>query len=76
MIRIVISRSAVFTVALVAAATVHAAGRPLTPDDFYRIQEVHEPQVSPDGLQVAYLVSHNDRDADELQDHSLVGWLG
>lgn len=75
MIRIVISRSAVVAVALVAAAAVHAAGRLLTPDDFYRIQEVHEPQVSPDGLQVAYLVSHNDRDADERRTTLwMVGW--
>ena len=75
MINIVPTRFESLVVALVATAAVHASGRPLTPDDFYRIQEVHEPQVSPDGLQIAYLVSQNDRDADERTTTLwMVGW--
>jgi dipeptidyl aminopeptidase/acylaminoacyl peptidase len=49
---------------------VHAADTPvprraLTADDFYNMQIVSEPQVSPDGKWVAYIVSTNDRGADE-----------
>jgi dipeptidyl aminopeptidase/acylaminoacyl peptidase len=71
------ARPASWVLALLAAATAHASGRALTPDDFYRIQEVHEPQVSPDGAQVAYLVSHNDRDRDDYETTLwLVPWQG
>ena len=38
---------------------------PLTADDVYRIQALSDPQVSPDGLWVAYVVTTNDRGADE-----------
>jgi dipeptidyl aminopeptidase/acylaminoacyl peptidase len=34
-------------------------------DDFYRVQALSDPQVSPDGLWVAYVVTTSDRDADE-----------
>ena len=75
--RFVLARMAPLVIAVVAAAGVHAAGRPLTPDDYYRIQDVHGPQVSPDGLQVAYLVSHYDRDADKRRTALwMVGWDG
>jgi dipeptidyl aminopeptidase/acylaminoacyl peptidase len=43
------------------------AHRLLSPDDFFRVQDVSEPQVSPDGLWVAYVVTSNDRDADEAR---------
>src|ERR1700726_564745 len=33
--------------------------------DFYRVQALSDPQVSPDGLWVAYVVTASDRDADE-----------
>jgi len=36
------------------------APRPLTVDDFFRIHEVGEPQVSPDGKWVAYTVTKQD----------------
>jgi dipeptidyl aminopeptidase/acylaminoacyl peptidase len=39
--------------------------RPLNADDFYNLQLVSDPQVSPDGKWVAYVVSGNDRNADE-----------
>jgi dipeptidyl aminopeptidase/acylaminoacyl peptidase len=75
--RIAIARVASLLVGLVMAAAVHASGRPLTTDDYYRIQDVHDPQVSPDGLQIAYLVSHYDRDADKRRTALwMVGWNG
>ena len=52
-------------------------GRSLTPDDYYRIQDVHAPQVSPDGLQIAYLVSNYDGEADKRRTALwMVGWDG
>jgi dipeptidyl aminopeptidase/acylaminoacyl peptidase len=42
----------------------HAERRAFVPEDFYRILEVHDPQVSPDGQWVAYVVSANDRETD------------
>jgi dipeptidyl aminopeptidase/acylaminoacyl peptidase len=41
------------------------ARRSLASDDFYRVQALSDPQVSPDGLWVAYVVTTSDRDADE-----------
>src|SRR5579863_9353738 len=43
------------------------AAHPFAPDDFFRVQEVRDPRVSPDGNWVAYVVSSNDREADEAQ---------
>jgi len=60
----------------------HAADTPpprraLTPDDFYNMQIVTEPQVSPDGKWVAYVVSTNDRGADEERSAVwMVSWDG
>jgi len=42
-----------------------AAPRPLTVDDYFRIRDVGGPQVSPDGLWVAYTVATNDLEKDE-----------
>ena len=41
------------------------ARRSLASDDFYRVQALSDPQVSPEGLWVAYVVTTSDRDADE-----------
>jgi dipeptidyl aminopeptidase/acylaminoacyl peptidase len=49
----------------VQAADTVPSRRPLNADDFYNLQLVSDPQVSPDGKWVAYVVSGNDRDADE-----------
>jgi dipeptidyl aminopeptidase/acylaminoacyl peptidase len=43
------------------------ARRALAPDDLYRVEDVSDPQVSSDGLMVAYVVSSNDREADEAR---------
>jgi dipeptidyl aminopeptidase/acylaminoacyl peptidase len=59
------------------AADAPAARRTLTPDDFYRVQDVSEPQVSPDGQWVAYVVTTNDRESDEARSAIwMVSWDG
>ncbi len=61
----------------VQAADTPPSRRPLTPDDFYNMQIVSDPQVSPDGKWVAYVVSTNDRDADESRSTIwMVSWDG
>ena len=39
-----------------------AVRRPLSPADYYEVLTVSDPQVSPDGRWVAYVVTSNDRD--------------
>ena len=59
------------------AAEPAAARRPLVPDDFYRLEAVSEPRVAPDGQWVAYLVTENDREADEQRSAVwMVSWDG
>jgi dipeptidyl aminopeptidase/acylaminoacyl peptidase len=54
-----------------------AARRTLNADDFYRVQDVSEPQVSPDGQWVAYVVTTNDRESDEARSAIwMVSWDG
>ena len=51
--------------------------RALTPDDLYRVEDVSDPQVSPDGLWVAYVVTLNDRESDEARSAIwMVSWDG
>jgi len=51
--------------------------RKLAPDDFYRVQDVSDPQVSPDGLWVAYVVTTNEREPDEARSAVwMVSWDG
>lgn len=53
------------------------AKRALTPDDIYLTETVTEPQVSPDGAWIAYLVTTNDRESDEMQNAIwMVSWDG
>ncbi len=54
----------VFGLALVLATTgpLLAAGRPMTVDDLLAVKTVSDPQISPDGKLVAYVVSEIDRD--------------
>jgi dipeptidyl aminopeptidase/acylaminoacyl peptidase len=60
-----------------AAAVPGAVRRTLTPDDLYRVKDVSDPRVSPDGLWVAYLVTENDRGADEARSTVwMVSWDG
>jgi dipeptidyl aminopeptidase/acylaminoacyl peptidase len=58
-------------------ADVPSARRTLSPDDFYRVQDVSDPQVSPDGAWVAYVVTTNDRQSDEARSAIwMVSWDG
>ena len=51
--------------------------RTLTADDFYRAVDVSDPQVSPKGRWVAYVVTTNDRAADEARSAVwMVSWDG
>jgi dipeptidyl aminopeptidase/acylaminoacyl peptidase len=59
------------------AADVAGARRTLNADDFFRVQDLSDPQVSPDGLWVAYVVSSNDRESDEERNAIwMVSWDG
>jgi len=61
-----------------AVAADQAPGRrTLKPDDLFRVQDLSDPQISPDGLWVAYVVSTNDRDSDEERSAIwMVSWDG
>jgi dipeptidyl aminopeptidase/acylaminoacyl peptidase len=52
----------VFIAAVVIASPVLAAGRPITIDDLLAVKSVSDPQISPDGKLVAYVVSEIDRE--------------
>jgi dipeptidyl aminopeptidase/acylaminoacyl peptidase len=71
---------AVLTLILGAPSPAHAeagARRTLAPDDFYGVQELSDPQVSPDGAWVAYVVTTNDHEADEARSAIwMVSWDG
>lgn len=59
------------------AADTDAARRTLAPDDFYQVEDVSDPQVSPDGAWVAYVLTTNDREADEARSAIwMVSWDG
>jgi dipeptidyl aminopeptidase/acylaminoacyl peptidase len=56
---------------------VHAAGRPLDPQDWLRFRPVYDVHIAPDGATVAYLVNRYDKDADEsIADLWSVSWTG
>jgi dipeptidyl aminopeptidase/acylaminoacyl peptidase len=49
----------------------------LKADDFYRAADVSDPQVSPDGLWIAYVLGSNDREADQARSAIwMVSWDG
>ena len=49
----------------------------MAPDDLYRVADVSDAQVSPDGSWVAYVVATSERDADEPQSAIwMVSWDG
>jgi dipeptidyl aminopeptidase/acylaminoacyl peptidase len=70
------------TVSLSAQTSTHTAPSPAAPhamtlDDLFRLQDVGDPQVSPDGNWVAYTVSTIDTAADKrLTDIWMVRWDG
>ena len=60
-----------------AGAIAADASRSLAPEDFYRVQDVSDPEVSPDGQWVAYVVTTNDAQADEARSAIwMVSWDG
>jgi dipeptidyl aminopeptidase/acylaminoacyl peptidase len=59
----------VLLLALVPATTAQTARRPLKVDDFSRFRNVSDPQVSPDGNWVAYVVSTTDVKEDKSNSH-------
>jgi dipeptidyl aminopeptidase/acylaminoacyl peptidase len=62
---------------LALGAEAPAVHRTLAPDDLYRVQDVSEPQVSPDGQWVAYVVTTNDRESDQARSAIwMVSWDG
>ena len=77
MIKIAASLLLWFCAAQAMAGQATAVRRTLTPDDFYLIQDLSDPQVSPDGQWVAYVVTTNDREADEARGAIwMVSWDG
>jgi dipeptidyl aminopeptidase/acylaminoacyl peptidase len=42
-------------------------GRPITAEDLFNLHLVSDPQLSPDGLRVAYVVTRLDREADDYR---------
>ena len=79
--RLTAARAAGFLLSLAAVQAIAGdaarGGRSLTPEDFYRVQEVSDPEVSPDGQWVAYVVTANDAQADEARSAIwMVSWDG
>src|SRR6476469_3237823 len=73
------NKSASFTVALLMAlpASAFAQKRPLAPDDVYNVKDVRDPQRSPDGKWVAYVVSRAIKDGDKNDtDVWMASWDG
>jgi dipeptidyl aminopeptidase/acylaminoacyl peptidase len=67
------------TVAILFSAANAAAQtkRHLGPDDFYRMREVGDPQISPDGKWIAYTVTTMNRELDRLETQIwTVDWEG
>ena len=64
-----VSRILLFILALTTALSAQTARRPLKLDDIPRLREVRDPQVSPDGKWVAYVVSAVDAKEDKSSSH-------
>lgn len=55
--------------ALVPASVLAAPQRLLTPDDLYKMRDVSDPQIAPDGNWIAYAVRSVDAKADKRETH-------
>jgi dipeptidyl aminopeptidase/acylaminoacyl peptidase len=64
-----LSRILLFILALTTALAAQTAKRPLKLDDLPRLREVRDPQLSPDGQWVAYVVSAIDVKEDKSTSH-------
>jgi dipeptidyl aminopeptidase/acylaminoacyl peptidase len=70
-------RILLFILALTTALSAQTAKRPLKLDDLPRLREVRDPQCSPDGREVAFIVSAIDAKEDKSNAHIwLVGYDG
>ncbi len=64
-------------IALLSAVPALAQKRPLSPDDVYNIKDVRDPQRSPDGKWVAYVVARAIKDTDKNDsDIWMASWDG
>jgi dipeptidyl aminopeptidase/acylaminoacyl peptidase len=53
------------------------AGRPLAPEDYYRMQELSDLQIAPDGTAVAYIATSYGKESDESRGALwLADWAG
>ena len=59
----------VFAAAMAAAPLAQPAKHPLTLDDIQRMADVRDPQCSPDGTSIAYVVSRVDVKEDKSNSH-------
>ncbi|HNP95192.1 MAG TPA: hypothetical protein PKJ63_06170, partial [Cyclobacteriaceae bacterium] len=65
-----------FFLCLIAVQAVMAQ-RPIQPSDVYRLKEVRDPQLSPDGKWIAYVVNTPDSAKDKYDsDIWMVSWDG
>lgn len=72
-----ISRINLVTVAILLLASPTKAQRPMTPADIYRLQNVSDPRVSPDGKWVCYELATVDSSADKRnKDIWMISWDG
>ncbi len=66
-----------FTLLLISASLLSVAQRPLSPSDVYKIKSVNDPQLSPDGKWVAYVLSTPDSVKDKSDtDIWMISWDG
>ena len=61
--------AAAFVLAATATLVAQPARHPITLDDIQRLADVRDPQCSPDGKQVAYVVSQTDVKEDKTNSH-------
>src|SRR5262245_41883129 len=61
--------AAAFALAATATIVAQPARHPITLDDIQRLADVRDPQCSPDGKQVAYVVSQTDVKEDKTNSH-------
>ena len=72
-----VTRLLLFIVLVTAAVSAQTARRPLKLDDLARFRDVRDPQISPDGQWIAYVVSTIDAKEDKSNTHIwLVGYDG
>src|SRR5437762_3568223 len=72
-----VTRLLLLIVLVTAAVSAQTARRPLKLDDLARFRDVRDPQISPDGQWIAYVVSTTDQKEDKSNTHIwLVGYDG